>query len=56
MEHLPESKKIEQLQLLLSESATLKNLLNLIKSITDKHNDYGSATFTQSDHFKFLTG
>ena len=55
-EEKTQSQKFEELQTILSQSSTLKNMLNLIKNITDRHNDYDSQAFRKSDHFKFLTG
>ena len=42
------------MQAILANSASLKNILNLVKSITDRHVDYDSETFCKSDHFNFL--
>ena len=45
-----------EIQKVLAESSPLKNMLNLIRAVTNKHNDFAGPSFIGSDDFQFLLG
>ena len=43
-DEVPESQKMIAIQRVLAESISMKNMLNLIRAVTNKHNDFAGIT------------
>lgn len=51
---MKESKKYLQIQQILLSNVALRNIINLIKNISDKYQIFDDNFFYQSQHFTFL--
>ena len=51
-----ESQKMIAIHKVLAESTSMKNMLNLIRAVTNKHNDFAGTSFIGSEDYRFLLG